>query len=137
MPTDLVAAKAFTMKQAFRKLIVDLPQAWVSKSANKNTEAWFRFLVKNVSQKAYSWDEMFFFTYWKPPEMTIALCFNTPIAPVNLEELVQATLDSPQDGYWMHDPYSVHLFIINAILVLYDKSVWAIRDRVRSTEKVS
>jgi hypothetical protein len=83
--------------------------------------------------KTYEWDEMCFFTTWDPPRRNVVLCFDTPIT---LQDQVRTTLASTNDNRWSYDPYSIHTVIIEAVLVLYERSVWSLRDMIRDVETV-
>lgn len=76
---------------------------------------------------------MSFFTTWNPPYRNVVFCFGTPIS---LQDQVWATLTSSDGDRWSYDPYSIHTVIIEAILVLYDLSVWSLRDMIRDVEMV-
>lgn len=81
----------------------------------------------------YEWDEMCFFTAWNPPCRNVVFCFDTSIT---LQEQVRATLMSTGGDRWSYDPYSIHTVIIEAVLVLYERSVWSLRDMIRDVEMV-
>lgn len=106
--------------------LADLPDRWLV--------TWFRFIIKQVIGKegGYIWNEMTFHTKWTPRSAT-ALCFDLP---VSAQDQIQLAL-SRQEQATLLDIYSVQVIILDEIIHLFDKSVWAIRDAVRNVEKVN
>ncbi|EXA33895.1 hypothetical protein FOVG_15186 [Fusarium oxysporum f. sp. pisi HDV247] len=108
------------------------------KGSAKAHNTWIRFLVKKhipdlcCSKQAYDWDEMTFFTTWNPPNRNAVFCFDTPSA---LQNKVQEALSSVDDNRWSFDPYSIHAVLIDAVLDVYNASVWSARDLIRNIEK--
>ncbi|KAK6508695.1 hypothetical protein TWF506_010773 [Arthrobotrys conoides] len=104
-------------------------------------DTWFRFLVKQLFEKPgkkfpqdydYDWDKLGFFTTWKKAGRKCMLCLDCP------EDLVQGmrkTLDTASPDHFVVDPYAFHQVAIRGIVNLYDKSIWRIRDVVRTVEK--
>ena len=74
---------------------------------------------------------MTFHTKWTSG-MAIALCFDLP---VSAQYRIQLAL-SRQEHTALLDIYSMQVIILDEIIYLFDKSVWAIRDAVRNVEKV-
>lgn len=80
----------------------------------------------------YKWEEMAFHTKWTP-RLATALCFDLP---VSVQDQIQLTL-SRQEQSTLVDIYSMQVIILDELIHLFDKSVWAIRDAVRNVEKVN
>ena len=97
-------------------------------------DTWYRIIVKNVApmQSSYSWAEMSFYTKWTP-HFTLNFCFDIPMA--SQIQLRQA-LCSCEQPFGLNDPYASHVRILDQILMIFDESVWALRDGVRQIEKV-
>lgn len=83
-------------------------------------------------EAGYEWNEMTFHTKWTS-RSAIALCFDLP---VSVQDHIQLVL-SRQEQSALLDIYSMQVIILDEIIHLFDKSVWAIRDAVRNVEKVS
>ena len=75
---------------------------------------------------------MAFHTKWTPRSAT-ALCFDLP---VSVQDRIQLAL-SKQEQTALLDIYSLQVIILDELIQLFDKSVWAIRDAVRNVEKVN
>ena len=97
-------------------------------------DTWYRIIVKNVApmQSSYSWAEMSFYTKWTSHSI-LNFCFDVPMA--SQVQLRQA-LGSCEQPFGFKDPYASHVRILDQILILFDESVWALRDGVRKIEKV-
>ena len=97
-------------------------------------DTWYRMIVKNVApmQSSYSWTEMSFYTKWTP-NFTLNFCFDVPMA---FQVRLRQALDSRVQPLGVGDLYASHVRILDQILMLFDESVWALRDRVRQIEKV-
>lgn len=101
---------------------------------------WFRCLVKVVLKpeegrapdgKPYWWHEMGFFVRWNPHECKV-LCIGTPLA---LREQLRSTLqESPL--LESKDPFAMVSPLFDQIIILYDQSVWRVRNYVRAQEMV-
>jgi len=90
------------------------------------------YVPKN-SKKDYMWFEMGFFTRWERPDRCRVLCIDTP-------EKLQSRLETvlrEQSPLKFSDPFAMHVPLIDQIILLYDVSVWRVRDPVRKIEKVS
>lgn len=61
------------------------------------------------------------------------LCFDLP---VSVQDRIQLVL-SRQEQSALPEIYSMQVIILDEIIHLFDKSVWAIRDAVRNVEKVN
>ena len=83
-------------------------------------------------QSSYSWAEMSFYTKWTP-QFTLNLCFDVPMTT---QIRLRQALDSCERPFSIHNPYASHVRMLDQILMLYDESVWALRDGVRQIEKV-
>lgn len=75
---------------------------------------------------------MGFFAYWHQSGLITLLCFDVPIeAQADIQSLSsQNTADSSS-------PYPVFLLVLDALLRLYDNSVWSIRNHTSRWEAVS
>jgi hypothetical protein len=80
----------------------------------------------------WEWYEMGFFACWTPSGSVTLLCFDLP-AKSQLE--IQSML-CPQDVSHFC-PYAVFSLVSDALLRLYDDSVWAVRDHISQWEAVS
>ena len=98
-------------------------------------DTWYRIIVKKVApmQSSYSWDEMSFFTKWTP-HCTLNFCFDVPMTS---QIRLRQALDSDEQPFGVNDLYASHVRILDQILMMFDESVWALRDGVRQIEKVS
>ncbi|RYP02538.1 hypothetical protein DL764_005782 [Monosporascus ibericus] len=79
----------------------------------------------------YTWYEMGFFTRWDSPDQCRALCIDTPEC---LDSELQTAL-AQQPPLDFTDPFVMHRHLIDQIIVLYDISVWRVRDPVRQIER--
>ena len=83
-------------------------------------------------QSSYSWAEMSFYTKWTP-HFTLNLCFDVPMA---FQIRLRQALDLREQPFGVDDLYASHVTILDQILMMFDESVWALRDGVRQIEKV-
>jgi hypothetical protein len=83
---------------------------------------------------SYMWFEMGFFTRWDSPDECKVLCTNTP---KELPSELQIALGKQPSLLDFKDPFAMHLPLIDQIILLYEVSVWRVRDPVRQIEKVS
>ena len=97
-------------------------------------DTWYRILVKNVApmQSSYSWAEMSFYTKWTAYS-TLNFCFDVPMAS---QIRLRQALDSREQPFGVGDLYASHVRILDQILMMFDESVWALRDGIRQIEKV-
>ena len=79
------------------------------------------------------WYEMGFIVHWDPPQASTVLCFDAPLELIDLLENALARNNS-QTVY--KDPCSPLCAILDGILVLYDSSVWSMRNHVCGAEAV-
>jgi hypothetical protein len=87
--------------------------------------------------KDYIWFEMSFFTRWDYPDHCRVLCIDTPIGtPENLQLRLKTDLQK-QSPLKLSDPLAMHVPLIDQIILLYDVSVWRVRELVGLIEKVS
>ncbi len=77
---------------------------------------------------------MGFFVHWRPPQTTTVLCFD---APERLQSLLGSALQHKGSNIDIADPYSLLSTLIDQVIVLYDESVWSMRNHVCSAEAVS
>ena len=83
--------------------------------------------------KPYIWFEMGFFTRWDYPDRCTVLCIDTPF---DMPEKLKSRLLREQSLLNFCDPFAMHVPLIDQIILLYDVSVWRVRDPVRDIEKV-
>ncbi|KAK6332978.1 hypothetical protein TWF718_010805 [Orbilia javanica] len=104
-------------------------------------DTWFRFLIKQLFEKPgkkfpeeyeYSWDKLGFFTTWKKSGRKSMLCLD---CPDDLIKGMKGSLDKANRDHFIVEPYAFHQIAIREIVNLYDKSIWRIRDVVRTVEK--
>jgi hypothetical protein len=85
------------------------------------------------ADKAYTWYEMGFFTQWDRWGHCRVVCIDTPEElQLGLEDVFRKQLLSLN----FDDPFSMHAPLFDQIILLYDASVWRVRDPVRKIEKV-
>ena len=98
-------------------------------------DIWFRTLIKIASMNgkmSYKWHEMTFFCRWDA-ECSITLCLGVDAAFQN--HLQQALHDIWPDIQASRS-FSLLIPLVEAIVTMYDRSVWSVRDIVRQAEKV-
>ncbi|TID05049.1 hypothetical protein CH35J_002208 [Colletotrichum higginsianum] len=104
---------------------------------------WARFQVKltNEDHPGYEWLKLNTFTRWTPTQ-TILIIFDLrePLAScmkrVPKEETERDPLfELPDESHWI-DPYWAYIRILEKVATLQDAAVWAVRDTVRTTEKM-
>jgi hypothetical protein len=98
---------------------------------------WFRCLVKIVHPTpqdgaGYTWYEMTFFTRWTPDHYMV-VCVDTPD---NFPADLKHSLSTRSGELDLSDPFALHIPLMDQIIMLYDQSVWGIRDLIRRVEKV-
>lgn len=108
---------------------------------------WYRFQVKFVrmvpepngnwpelarDNEIYSWYEMGVFVHWSSTGSCRIICVDTP-EYLQTQLLVSLRRKSALD---FKNPFAMQQFLVDQILVLYDISVWRVRDPVRQIEKV-
>jgi hypothetical protein len=98
---------------------------------------WYRCLVKMIypyklsTGKDYKWYEMTFVSRWEAPGSEQILCIDTP---EDFPSALSAILGDTAVDF--NDPFAMHLPLLQEVVRLNDKSVWAIRDPIRDVEKV-
>ncbi|KAK6512601.1 hypothetical protein TWF481_001484 [Arthrobotrys musiformis] len=104
-------------------------------------DTWFRFLVKQIfevpgkkfpNEYDYDWDKLGFFTTWKKSGRKCMLCLD---CPDDLVKSMRKSLDTTSRDHFVVEPYAFHQIAVRGIVNLYDKSIWKIRDVVRTVEK--
>ncbi|CRG90551.1 hypothetical protein PISL3812_07595 [Talaromyces islandicus] len=103
----------------------------------KSYSTWYRCLVKMIypyklpDGKDYKWYEMTFVSRWEAlGSRQQILCIDTP------EELPSTLLTILENtAVNFDDPFAMHIPLLQEIVRLNDKSVWAIRDPIREVEK--
>ncbi len=81
----------------------------------------------------YVWHKLSIVTRWWPTGRNIVLSFNTPPA---LRMRFPAPLLDDLNFESTHDPFWIHILLLEELVVLHDASIWSIRDVVRLTELV-
>ena len=76
---------------------------------------------------------MGFFVHWRPSQSTTILCFDTP---EKLQNLLGSALRRNSSNIDAVDPYSLLSTLIDQVIVLYDESVWSMRNHVCAAEAV-
>ncbi|KAI4853902.1 hypothetical protein E4T45_04138 [Aureobasidium sp. EXF-8846] len=109
-----------------------------SRSAAEHQEivsTYFRFIVKillkqvSSSGKDYIWHEMGFLSFSSGSRSTM-LCFDVPDAVIaGLEHTLSASTEQPRG------PFGLHIPLLGELVMLYDRSVWIMADKVRDIEK--
>ena len=64
---------------------------------------------------------------------SVVLCFDVPMTS---QMRIHQALVSHQRRLDLRDIYTGHVIVLDEVLVLFDESVWALRDEVRRIEKV-
>ena len=113
------------------------PASTQTGTVNATLAIWYRCLIKIPRHTPhntleYTWHEMTFVTRWTPSHCTV-VCINTP--DTFLSGLEQA-LSMGSGKLDLSDPYALHIHLMDQIIMLYDESVWGIRDLIRRVEKV-
>src|SRR5262249_14639112 len=94
---------------------------------------WFRYLVKQVyKDMTYKWYEMSFFSHGVDGAQKLMLCLDTPC---DFKKWLLEAVNSPPIERNL-GVYSMHLFIVEALVCLYDHALWGLRHVVRDIEKV-
>lgn len=102
-----------------------------------------RCLVKMILKepaengKDYKWYEMTMLSHWDAlAETHQILCIDTP--EDFPKRLLKALLEhsSQMTQNYFRDPFSMHAHLLDQVVQLNDKSVWAIRHPIRDIEKV-
>ncbi|KAH8719558.1 hypothetical protein GQ44DRAFT_775259 [Phaeosphaeriaceae sp. PMI808] len=83
------------------------------------------------TEVTYKWFEMLFLSRWEP-NSCVMLCINTPRDM--LLDLKTALSSNPVKPDF-RDPFSLYSPLMDEVVKLYDRSVWAIRDVLRPIEK--
>jgi hypothetical protein len=89
-------------------------------------------LPDNEDGKGYKWYEMGFFTRWDNSGHCRVMCIDTP---ARLRAELQKALQNLPTKVEFHDPFALHTHLLDQIILLYDLSVWRVRDPVRKVEK--
>ena len=83
-------------------------------------------------ESSYTWHEMSFHTKWTP-NVNVAICFDVP---KEIQRSIIKALSLQEHPWDLYDVYASHAVILEEIVHLFGRSVWAIRDEVRRIEKV-
>lgn len=100
-----------------------------------DTDGWdAEIIVHGPQSTRYGWEwyEMGFIACWNPSGLITLVCFDVPErTQSNIQSLFGAnTVDTSS-------PYAAFALISNALLRLYDDSVWSIRNHISQWEAVS
>ena len=94
-------------------------------------DTWVFFEVKQAFEnQAYEWNKINVFTRWIPTSKQIVIILFNSKPP-----LARRTLESLKNSILLHDPFWVYTSICDEVVRLQNKSVWAIRDKIRNVEK--
>lgn len=99
-------------------------------------DIWFRTLIKiaNMNGKlSYKWHEMTFLCRWDA-QCSVTLCIGVDVA---FQNHLQQALHNIWPEVQASRNFSLLIPLAEAIVTMYDISVWSIRDIVRQAEKVS
>jgi hypothetical protein len=131
---DTLGVGKTSMTQARPKATVRSYALLIMQCAYINVAMWFRCLVKATSgfPPTYTWYEMTFLSIWEPGRYMM-LCIDTPNG---FREELQHSMERGQK-LDLQDPFAFFLPLMDQIIILYDHSVWGIRDLIRQVEKVS
>ncbi|KAM0246852.1 hypothetical protein ACHAP5_004474 [Fusarium lateritium] len=97
---------------------------------------WSRFLVKQLNERDHSWHKFNIFTHWVvSSQQTFLVVFEAP-KQLRLRDRFPDPLlkDSHKDV--LSDPFWFYPRLFDELSILQDNTVWAVRDRVRSIEKI-
>lgn len=102
------------------------------------TDTTFRLIVKRLEpQKGpeeYDWLETSFFFRWTD-QGSLLVCFDTPEGfPREFEAALKAHRDDA--GKTVRKPYALHVILLDALVPIYDQSIWDLSTRIREIEKV-
>lgn len=107
-------------------------------SANSAPGTWCRFLVKQVSSAGaagaidYGWYKLNVFTAWRRhARQTMVVVFDIP--PSAKEAILHRLLRGLHVEL-LGDPFWMYARLLEEVVSLQDRAVWAVRDRVRATE---
>jgi hypothetical protein len=132
---DLASWSRFTVKQTYDKL---KPKRTFTPHVSNHTlipKNWNADIAIHGSQSTrhgWEWYEMGFFTYWNQSNVATLLCFDLP---AKLLPDIQSVFGSQSND--SSCPYSAFSLISDALLRLYDDSVWSIRNHISQWEAVS
>ena len=107
-------------------------------------DTWFRFLVKQLFRDrdkpfpefyTYDWYKMGFFSTWKNSADAERRAHKSILCldfPETFKTEVLSSLHNSNPDHFEVDPYAFHQIIIRSVVNIFDKSIWTIRDVVRS-----
>jgi hypothetical protein len=75
---------------------------------------------------------MSFFGRWEAGH-SMVLCIDTP---ENFPSQLEQSIAKGDDTIDLSNPFALYVPLVDQIVDLYDKSVWGIRDLIRTVEKV-
>lgn len=116
----------FVVKQTFEKL--RLKRSFIQHSPTSPQPAKPSLPIHNSRSIEHGWEwyEMGFFVQWKPANVTI-FCFDLP-QPFQIT--VQKAFISTSEKADFSNPYAIFATIIYELLLVYDNSVWSIRNHI-------
>ncbi|KAK7191834.1 vegetative incompatibility protein HET-E-1 [Paraphaeosphaeria sporulosa] len=122
----------FTVKQTYDKLRAK--RTYTPHISNHHSGAgdWNADVAIHGPQSVrhgWEWYEMGFFASWTPSGSITLLCFDLP---VTLEKDIQSMFCSQGVSRWC--PYAVFSLVSDALLRLYDDSVWTVRNHISQWE---
>lgn len=112
----------------------------------KTVSTYFRLIVKmlelpeanghapvssTLNKTVYRWHEMGFLSFSSDSRSTI-LCFDVPDDVITG---IRETMSASTEQY--RGPFGLHIPLLEGLVKLYDRSVWAMAKKVRQIEKVS
>lgn len=125
----------FTVKQTFTNLRPKRTFTSHFASSEKETSMIRHSRVHDSGSKAYGWEwyEMGFCIDWKPPNCTTVLCLDAP------DGMRQALKSKLIDTQFINTtcPSSLFIIVFEEVLILYNNSVWAMRNHISAWEAVS
>lgn len=122
----------FTVKQTYDKLKPKRTFTPHVSNHNSSPDNWHADIAIHGPQSTrhgWEWYEMGFFTYWNQSGLTTLLCFDLP---ARSQSDIQSMFGSQSID--RSCPYAMFSLISDALLRLYDDSVWSIRNHISQWE---
>lgn len=99
------------------------------------TDAWSRYLVKQLHEGGHSWYKFNTLTKWiASSHQTILLVFESEKQSKLTELIPQGMLDGSHTEPH-HDPFWVHVRLLEELSDLQNNAVWTVRTEIRKVEK--
>ncbi|KAH0269377.1 hypothetical protein KCU91_g8768, partial [Aureobasidium melanogenum] len=126
-PTSSSTDQTTTPASADHQVIVSTYLRLIAKTL-LSAKAQDRDFAPTISNAAsYRWDEMSFLS-----AKSLLLCFDVPANSItNLYQTL------PKDTDQITGPFALHIPVLEELVKLYDRSVWAMARKVRGIEKLS